>query len=177
LSHLDILFPPCVSQFNKCNINKHSIIEEQKIKNWKNIYLNVNKKHQNLKIIDDDSPASLLQSCFVDASLINNKVKFNKSTNSTTNYLINLNMVTINDISKSFNLNEKQDIILKLFTKEDNLSKRIGMFGEGGTGKSQTIKAIIEFYLKTNNLNQLLVSAPTGSAACLIHGINILYII
>ena len=52
------------------------------------------------------------------------------------------------------------------------------MYGEGGTGKSQVIKAIIEIFFKNNFLNQLLVSAPTGSAASLIHGniiLNFLY--
>ena len=43
------------------------------------------------------------------------------------------------------------------------------MGGEGGTGKSQVIKAIIEYFLRDKIKNQLLVSAPTGSAACLIN--------
>jgi len=44
------------------------------------------------------------------------------------------------------------------------------MSGEGGTGKSQVILAIINYFALNNRSKSLLVSAPTGSAACLING-------
>jgi hypothetical protein len=45
LSHLDNIVETTSSNVhNKCLINKHSIVEENKISDWKNIYSNINKK-------------------------------------------------------------------------------------------------------------------------------------
>jgi hypothetical protein len=41
------------------------------------------------------------------------------------------------------------------------------MGGEGGTGKS---RVIIFYFTENNKKNELLVAAPTGTAACLING-------
>jgi len=48
----------------------------------------------------------------------------------------------------------------------------MGMFGEGGTGKSKVIKAFREFVQRWGSPESLCVTATTGVAACLVNGIT-----
>jgi len=45
--------------------------------------------------------------------------------------------------------------------------------GIGGSGKSHVIRAILDAFIRTERYNEILLSAPTGSAACLIDGYTI----
>jgi len=45
--------------------------------------------------------------------------------------------------------------------------------GIGGSGKSHVIRAILGAFVRTSRYQQILLSAPTGSAACLIDGYTI----
>ena len=42
--------------------------------------------------------------------------------------------------------------------------------GMRGTGKSQVIKALMEFYKSKNESHRFVVLAPTGTATALLHG-------
>jgi len=42
--------------------------------------------------------------------------------------------------------------------------------GMGGTGKSQVVKALMDFYKFRNESHRFVVLAPTGTAAALLHG-------
>ena len=42
--------------------------------------------------------------------------------------------------------------------------------GMAGTGKSQVIKALMEFFKSRNESHRFVVLAPTGTAAALLHG-------
>ncbi|KAJ3870971.1 hypothetical protein F5051DRAFT_300312, partial [Lentinula edodes] len=50
----------------------------------------------------------------------------------------------------------------------DSLQLYIG--GMGGTGKSQVIKSILNFFAERNNSFAIVISAPTGNAAALLGG-------
>lgn len=50
---------------------------------------------------------------------------------------------------------------------------RMLILGEGGTGKSEIIKAITLYFQKTKRLHTLRLTAPTGTAAANIFGITI----
>ncbi|KAF8214892.1 hypothetical protein K438DRAFT_1469779, partial [Mycena galopus ATCC 62051] len=54
---------------------------------------------------------------------------------------------------------------------DDQLLMYVG--GMGGTGKSHVIEAIVELFKECGYSERLLVSAPTGCAAVLIHGYTI----
>ena len=42
--------------------------------------------------------------------------------------------------------------------------------GMGGTGKSQVLKALVEFFKERNKSHCIMILAPTGSAAALLNG-------
>ena len=69
--------------------------------------------------------------------------------------MVNIEVTNAEDISKKFNLNQQQDLVFKEFVNSlgseiDCIAKRIYMYGEGGTGKSQVIKTIIEYFFKNS---------------------------
>ena len=176
LDHLNHLQNPIQSQTNKCIVKKHSIIEEQNIKHWKDVYNNVNRKNTEKK--QQNQPSTILKNYIVTTSTIGQRCSTNEKMSMTNNNtIVDINNVSGSEISSLFNLNIKQNIVFKLFTdsltiEENECTKRIVMAGEGGTGKSQVVNAVIDYFLKNNHLKELLVSAPTGSAASLIHGKN-----
>jgi len=45
--------------------------------------------------------------------------------------------------------------------------------GIGGSGKSHVIRAVLDAFIRTDRYEEILLSAPTGSAACLIDGYTI----
>jgi chromosomal replication initiation ATPase DnaA len=82
---------------------------------------------------------------------------------------------TFDSVIKKFNLNEQQQAAFLLFTRhaldESPPPKRIYIGGEGGTGKTCLIDAIVH-YFKVNNIHhKLLTSATTGNAASLVNGL------
>ncbi|KAJ8495889.1 hypothetical protein ONZ45_g12679 [Pleurotus djamor] len=77
-------------------------------------------------------------------------------------------------VSKQFCLNPEQDRAFRLVTNHvetpsaDQLLMYIG--GMGGTGKSQVLKALLEFFRLRGESSRILVVAPTGNAAVIIGG-------
>ncbi|PPQ80410.1 hypothetical protein CVT26_004432 [Gymnopilus dilepis] len=89
----------------------------------------------------------------------------------------NLNYRTIvEDIVRDMNLMTNNEQLQAFLTVANHLAEdephQLLMFvcGVGGTGKSHVIKAIIKLFEDTNKRRNLLLGAPTGSAALLIGG-------
>ncbi|KAH7905660.1 hypothetical protein BJ138DRAFT_1017420, partial [Hygrophoropsis aurantiaca] len=76
-----------------------------------------------------------------------------------------------------FDDNEEQERSFRIITDHflDQSVQPLHMFmtGIGGSGKSYVIKALVEFFRRCGASQQLLLSAPTGSAAVLIDGYTI----
>jgi hypothetical protein len=75
---------------------------------------------------------------------------------------------------KDFFLNPEQERAFRIVAHhslEPN-SKQLKMYlaGMGGTGKSQVIKALMEFFKHKNESHRIVVLGPTGSSAALING-------
>jgi hypothetical protein len=81
---------------------------------------------------------------------------------------------SIQNICLEFKLNEEQRCAFEIvahhvvFPHSDQLKMYIG--GIGGTGKSQVIKAISEFFRRRGEDFRFIIVAPTGSAAALLGG-------
>ena len=90
------------------------------------------------------------------------------------NSIINTQTQQFDDICQEFTLNSKQSEVAKIFTEpllNHELNPRlVYLTGEGGTGKSQAIIAITEYFRRMGKSDQLLIAALTGSAASLIGG-------
>ena len=120
---------------------------------------------------------------FNETNNINNTIdniltsNYSKSNDNKHNPLIDIipkNCMSIDQIIKIFNLNEKQIISFRLLCdKSININDEqriILMSGSGGTGKTQVIKAIEAYFKKNNREDELILSASTGAAAYLING-------
>ena len=75
---------------------------------------------------------------------------------------------------KDFSLNPEQERAFRIIAHhslEPN-SEQLKMYlgGMGGTGKSQVIKALMEFFKNKNESHRIVVLGPTGSSAALING-------
>ena len=81
---------------------------------------------------------------------------------------------TIEDISTYFCLNQEQGRAFRIVTNHacDRDSEQLKMYigGMAGTGKSQVLRALSEFFSRRQELYRLLILAPTGSAAALLGG-------
>ena len=79
-----------------------------------------------------------------------------------------------NTISASFKLNAEQQRAFNIITNHvtSHTSHRLQMYlgGMAGTGKSQVIKAVTQFFEDIGQSGQMVLLAPTGSAAALIGG-------
>jgi hypothetical protein len=81
---------------------------------------------------------------------------------------------SIEDIYTSFNLNQEQGRAFRIVANHacdpdlEQLKMYVG--GMAGTGKSQVLRALSEFFARRKELYRLLVLAPTGSAAALLGG-------
>jgi predicted AAA+ superfamily ATPase len=49
--------------------------------------------------------------------------------------------------------------------------------GMGGTGKTQVIKALLNFFTKRNEAHRLVILGPTGTSAALLGGFNLSFIL
>ena len=84
------------------------------------------------------------------------------------------NKELLNDIICKFSLNEEQERAFRivanhaLSNSQDQLKMYLG--GKGGTGKTQVIKALMEFFVQIKKASQFLVLAPTGTAAANVGG-------
>jgi hypothetical protein len=79
---------------------------------------------------------------------------------------------TTESISTKFRLNKEQDRAFRLVANHavDDTAPPLRMYlgGVGGTGKSQVIKALMEFFDDRNEAHRLLVLGPTGTSAALL---------
>ncbi|KAI0793101.1 hypothetical protein BC629DRAFT_1287276, partial [Irpex lacteus] len=82
--------------------------------------------------------------------------------------------VLINSIIEKYTLNKEQTrafrIIANHATVENSSQLKMYLGGMAGTGKSQVIKSLIEFFSQRSELHRFMCMAPTGSAASLIGG-------
>ena len=80
----------------------------------------------------------------------------------------------INTNIKSFNLNKEQERAFRIVANHATMKSpeplRMYLGGMGGTGKSQVIKALIQFFKSRNECHRFIVVAPTGAAAALLNG-------
>ncbi|KLO04884.1 hypothetical protein SCHPADRAFT_840048, partial [Schizopora paradoxa] len=78
------------------------------------------------------------------------------------------------NISSSYQLNKEQqrafNIITNHVTSHTNHRLQMYLGGMAGTGKSQVIRAVTEFFDSIGQSGQIILLAPTGSAAALIGG-------
>jgi hypothetical protein len=81
---------------------------------------------------------------------------------------------SIDNVSITFNLNKEQDRAFRIVANHacspDSEQLKMNIAGMGGTGKTQVIKALVEFFKLRNESYRLIIVAPTGSAAALLQG-------
>ena len=75
---------------------------------------------------------------------------------------------------KDFSLNKEQERAFRIITNHaislDHDQLRMYLGGMGGTGKSQVIKALSQFFTARNGAHHFVIVAPTGTAAALLSG-------
>lgn len=80
----------------------------------------------------------------------------------------------IEKIVKDFTLNEEQERAFKIVARHACLpqSKQLLMYlgGMGGTGKSQVIKSLTEFFKQRREIHRFQIMAPTGTSAVVVDG-------
>src|ERR1700677_1883412 len=82
--------------------------------------------------------------------------------------------ILIEDIIGKFELTCEQERAFRIIANHavtpgsGQLTMYVG--GMGGTGKSQVIKALMDFFKSRNESHRFVVLAPTGTAAALLHG-------
>ena len=80
----------------------------------------------------------------------------------------------IDPIVKKFDLNKEQQRAFRIVANHacSSYSEQLKMYigGMGGTGKTQVLKALMEFFELTNQSEKFVVVAPTGTAAALLGG-------
>src|SRR5258705_10285797 len=80
----------------------------------------------------------------------------------------------IKDVVEKFVLTSEQERAFRIIANHsvtpqlEQLMMYVG--GMAGTGKSQVIKALMDFYKSRNESHRFVVLAPTGTAAALLHG-------
>ena len=81
---------------------------------------------------------------------------------------------TTKDVSKQFHLNEEQDRAFRIVANHacspDSDQLKMNIAGMAGTGKSQVLKALVQFFKLRNESHRFIIVAPTGSAAALLQG-------
>ena len=81
---------------------------------------------------------------------------------------------TIDSVSAEYLLNTEQERAFRLVANHacsrDSDQLKMYIAGMAGTGKTQVLKSLIEFFCQRNESHRLLIVAPTGSAAALLKG-------
>ena len=84
------------------------------------------------------------------------------------------NQQFIDETVKDFKLNKEQDRAFRIVANHASLEnpEQLKMFlgGMAGTGKSQVIKALIEFFRRRGEPHRIIIVAPTGNAAAMLGG-------
>ena len=82
--------------------------------------------------------------------------------------------LTIDKLVQDYKLNREQERAFRIVANHASspLSEQLKMHigGMGGTGKTQVLKALVEFFRVKNESHRFVVVAPTGSAAALLAG-------
>ena len=77
----------------------------------------------------------------------------------------------IDSVIKKFDLNSEQErafrIVANHATIDNPTQLKMYLGGMGGTGKSQVLKALMEFFKERNESYRIMILASTGSAAAL----------
>ena len=80
----------------------------------------------------------------------------------------------LNTVIQRFKLNQEQErafrIVANHATIDNPTQLKMYLGGMGGTGKSQVLKALVEFFKERNESHRIMILAPTGSAAALLNG-------
>ncbi|KAF8234664.1 hypothetical protein L208DRAFT_1547674 [Tricholoma matsutake] len=81
---------------------------------------------------------------------------------------------TIDKVSKQFSLNEEQNRAFRIVANHacspDSDQLKMNTAGMAGTGKSQVLKSLVEFFILKKESHRFIIVAPTGSAAALLQG-------
>ena len=81
---------------------------------------------------------------------------------------------TTQDVSNQFHLNQEQDRAFRIVANHactaDSDQLKMNIAGMAGTGKSQVLKALVQFFKLRNESHRFIIVAPTGSAAALLQG-------
>ena len=77
-------------------------------------------------------------------------------------------------VIQKFKLNTEQERAFRIVANHATINNptqlKMYLGGMGGTGKSQVLKALVEFFKDRNESHRIIIIAPTGSAAALLNG-------
>ena len=80
----------------------------------------------------------------------------------------------LESVVQKFKLNTEQDRAFRVVANHATINNptqlKMYLGGMGGTGKSQVLKALVEFFKDRNESHRIIIIAPTGSAAALLNG-------
>jgi len=80
----------------------------------------------------------------------------------------------LESVIQQFKLNIEQERAFRIVTNHATINNptqlKMYLGGMGGTGKSQVLKALIEFFKERGESHRIIILAPTGSAAALLNG-------
>jgi Helitron helicase-like domain at N-terminus/PIF1-like helicase len=81
---------------------------------------------------------------------------------------------TVDSVSNEFKLNKEQERAFRIVANHacspDSEQLKMNIAGMAGTGKTQVLKALVEFFRLKNESHRFIIVAPTGSAAALLQG-------
>jgi len=77
-------------------------------------------------------------------------------------------------VVQKFKLNTKQERAFRIVANHATINNptqlKMYLGGMGGTGKSQVLEALVEFFKERNESHHIIIISPTGSAAALLNG-------
>jgi len=80
----------------------------------------------------------------------------------------------LESVVQKFKLNTEQERAFRIVANHATINNptqlKMYLGGMGGTGKSQVLKALVEFFKDRNESHRIIIVAPTGSAAALLNG-------
>jgi Helitron helicase-like domain at N-terminus/PIF1-like helicase len=80
----------------------------------------------------------------------------------------------LESVVQNFKLNTEQERAFRIVANHATINNptqlKMYLGGMGGTGKSQVLKALVEFFKDRNESHRIIIIAPTGSAAALLNG-------
>jgi PIF1-like helicase/Helitron helicase-like domain at N-terminus len=157
---------------DELNINPDSITVEQTANQWKSTVSN--KRMEILEERARHMPSQANNSALCSSSFIPNDVRVVDKSYMSHSFICKEWQTTIKLISEQFKLNEEQDrafhIVVNHACSRDSGQLKMYIAGMAGTGKTQVLKALVEFFALKKESHRLIVVAPTGSAAALLKG-------